>query len=72
VTDEGLVLTTREGETRTLSADSIMTALPLIPNETLFKAFEGKAKEVYQAGDCREPGFMHSAISDGSYVARLF
>ena len=40
VTDEGLVLTTREGQKRTLVADSIMTALPLVPNTALFKAFE--------------------------------
>ncbi len=72
VTDEGLVLTTKEGEKRTLVADSIMTALPLQPDPTLFKAFQGMAKEIYLVGDCREPGFMHSAISDGSAVARLF
>ncbi len=72
VTDEGLVLTTREGQKRTLAADSIMTALPLVPNVALFKAFENMAKEVYQAGDCKQPGFMHDAISDGSYVGRLF
>jgi len=72
VTDEGLVLLTREGQKRTLAADSIMTALPLVPNVALFKAFENMAKEVYQAGDCKQPGFMHDAISDGSYVGRLF
>jgi 2,4-dienoyl-CoA reductase (NADPH2) len=71
VTDEGLVLTIREGQRRTLAADSIMTALPLVHNLALFRAFENLAKEVFQAGDCRQPGYMHDAISDGYQVGRL-
>jgi 2,4-dienoyl-CoA reductase (NADPH2) len=72
ITDEGLVLTTREGTRRTLAADSFMTALPLEPNSTLFETFKDMAKEVYQAGDCKKAGFMHDAIASGSSVARLF
>ena len=72
VTDEGLVLTIREGQRRTLAADSIMTALPVVPNLALFRAFENLAKEVFQAGDCRQAGYMHDAISDGYQVGRLF
>jgi len=72
VTDEGLVLTTREGQGRTVPADSIMTALPLVPNLVLFTEFEGLAKEVFQAGDGKQPGYMHDAIADGFQVGRLF
>ncbi len=72
VTDQGLVLMTRDGKKKTLAADSIMTALPLVPNLSPFRAFENLAKEVFQAGDCRQPGYMHDAISDGYQVGRLF
>jgi 2,4-dienoyl-CoA reductase (NADPH2) len=70
ITDEGLVITTQEGERKTLEADTIITALPLLPNEDLFKSLEGKVPEIYQIGDCREPNFIHDAIAEGWRVAR--
>jgi 2,4-dienoyl-CoA reductase (NADPH2) len=71
ITDQGLVVTTKEGERRTLEADTIMTALPLLPSADLLKSLEGKVPEVYQIGDCRESGYIHSAIADGSRIARM-
>jgi 2,4-dienoyl-CoA reductase (NADPH2) len=71
ITDKGLVITTKEGERRTLEADTIMTALPLLPTADLLKSLEGKVPEVYQIGDCRESGFIHNAIADGSRIARM-
>ena len=70
IIDEGLVVTTKEGKRETIEADSILTALPLLPNPDLLKAMEGKAKEVYVAGDCKEAGFMHDAIRDGALIGR--
>jgi 2,4-dienoyl-CoA reductase (NADPH2) len=71
ITDKGLVITTKEGERKTLEADTILTALPLLPTADLLKSLEGKVPEVYQIGDCRESGFIHSAIADGSRIARM-
>jgi 2,4-dienoyl-CoA reductase (NADPH2) len=71
VTDKGLVITTKEGEKKTLEADTILTALPLVPTADLLKRLEGKAPEIYQIGDCRESGFIHNAIADGSRIARM-
>jgi pyruvate/2-oxoglutarate dehydrogenase complex dihydrolipoamide dehydrogenase (E3) component len=71
ITDRGLVITTKEGERRTLEADTILTALPLLPAADLLKSLEGKVPQVYQIGDCRESGFIHSAIADGSRIARM-
>jgi 2,4-dienoyl-CoA reductase (NADPH2) len=71
VTDEGLVITTKDGERKTLEADTILTALPLLPTADLLKRLEGKVPEVYQIGDCRESGFIHNAIADGSRIARM-
>jgi 2,4-dienoyl-CoA reductase (NADPH2) len=71
ITDKGLVITTKDGERKTLEADTILTALPLLPTADLLKGLKGKVPEVYQIGDCRESGFIHSAIADGSRIARM-
>jgi 2,4-dienoyl-CoA reductase (NADPH2) len=71
ITDQGLVLTTKEGERKTLEADTIITVLPLQPTPGLLRSLEGKVPEVYQIGDCRESGFIHNAIADGSRIARM-
>ncbi len=70
ITDEGLVVITKEGEKKTLEADTVITALPLLPTAELLKVLEGKVPEIYQIGDCRESGFIADAIADGSRVAR--
>jgi 2,4-dienoyl-CoA reductase (NADPH2) len=70
ITDEGLVVTTKEGERKTLEADSIITSLPLLPDAGLLSSLEDKVPEIYHIGDCRESGLMHDAIADGSRIAR--
>jgi 2,4-dienoyl-CoA reductase (NADPH2) len=70
IIDEGLVVTTKGGERKTLEADSIITTLPLLPNIELFKQLEDKGAEIHPIGDCREFGLMHDAIADGSRIAR--
>lgn len=71
ITDEGLIVTTKEGETRSLEADSTLTALPLMPNSDLLRTLKGCVQEVYEIGDCKQAGFMHDAIGDGSSVGRM-
>ena len=70
ITDQGLVVVTKEGERKTLEADNIIMALSLVPDAGLSKNFEGKAPEVFQIGDSREFGLMHGAIADGSWIGR--
>jgi 2,4-dienoyl-CoA reductase (NADPH2) len=70
ITEEGLVVTTKEGERKTIEADSIITALPLLPDAGLLSSLESNVPEIYQIGDCRESGLMHDAIADGSRIAR--
>jgi 2,4-dienoyl-CoA reductase (NADPH2) len=70
ITDEGLVVTTKEGERKTIEADSIITSLPLLPDAVLLRTLKDKGTEIYQIGDCRESGLMHDAIADGSRIAR--
>jgi 2,4-dienoyl-CoA reductase (NADPH2) len=70
ITDKGLTITTKEGKRKTIVADSIVTALPLLPNTALGKSLKGKVSEIYPIGDCKEPHLILNAIADGSRVAR--
>jgi 2,4-dienoyl-CoA reductase (NADPH2) len=70
ITDHGLTITTKEEKRQTLEADTIVTALPLLPNTKLSKSLEGSAPEVYAIGDCRAPHLIVDSIADGSRLAR--
>jgi pyruvate/2-oxoglutarate dehydrogenase complex dihydrolipoamide dehydrogenase (E3) component len=70
VTDKGLTIITKEGNKQTIEADSIVPAIPLAPDTSLLKSFEGKVPEIYAVGDCREPKLIVDAIGDGSRIAR--
>jgi 2,4-dienoyl-CoA reductase (NADPH2) len=71
VTAKGLVITTREGEKKTLEADTILVTLPYLPNDAIIKSFAGKAPEIYNIGSCAEPGLVVNAIADGAKIGRM-
>jgi 2,4-dienoyl-CoA reductase (NADPH2) len=70
ITDKGLTITTKEGKRTTIEADTIVTALPMLPNTKLIKELEGLAPEVHVIGDCKDPHLVVNAIADGSRIAR--
>lgn len=70
ITDIGLVVTTKEGKRKTLAADTIVSALPLLPNTALGKSLKGKVPEIYSIGDGKEPQLIVNAIADGARVGR--
>ncbi|MFH1647743.1 MAG: hypothetical protein ABID71_08685, partial [Chloroflexota bacterium] len=70
ITGKGLVITARDGKKQTLEADTIIVALPLLPDDNLLKSLKGKAAEVYQIGDAIKPAYMPDAIADGCRIAR--
>jgi 2,4-dienoyl-CoA reductase (NADPH2) len=70
ITNEGLVIITKEGSRQIIEADSIIPALPLAPDNRLFKSLEGKVPEVYAVGDCQDGKLIADAIGAGSRVAR--
>jgi len=72
ITDGGLIITTKEGEKRTIEADTIITAFPLLPNTQFIKELEGIVPEVHVIGDCRDPNLVVNAIADGARIARAF
>jgi 2,4-dienoyl-CoA reductase (NADPH2) len=70
ITGRGLTIITKDSETQTLEADTIVPALPLTPDMKLYESLKGKVPEVYAAGDCREPLLIADAISAGMQAAR--
>jgi len=65
ITSEGLVVTTKEGERKTIEADTIVLAAGAMPDRALYQEVNGKVPETYLAGDCVEPRRIREAIADG-------
>ena len=70
IDNDGLTIATKDGARRTLKADKIVTAMPMLADTELFKKFQNAAKEVYALGDAREPAYIVDAVEDGAKVAR--
>jgi len=71
VTETGVTLTTKDGEKKTLRADTVITAVSPHPNTGLLKHFEGMAPEVYLVGsEDRKPGTIMNAIGNGFWLAQ--
>jgi 2,4-dienoyl-CoA reductase (NADPH2) len=64
-----LKIVTQDGRKLTLEADTFLSALPLLPNDTLMNELKDKAKEVYFIGDCIEPRLIAQATAAGSLIA---
>jgi len=69
ITNEGLTITTKDNSRLTIQADTIIPAMPLMPNTDLLRSLKGKVAEVYLVGDCREPRMIPEAIADGWKIA---
>jgi len=70
VNDEGLVITTGDGEKRTIPADTIVLAAGSRPNTELIQQLGDSIPELYQVGDCVQPQGIREAIADGLRIAR--
>jgi len=69
VTDKGLTITGRDGESRLLEADVVVLSEASQPNLDLFKSLEGKMAEAYAIGDCNEKGLVEGAVAGANRVA---
>ena len=66
-----MTFTTKEGERKTLEADTIIIATSPLPDTGLLKAFEGMAPEVYLVGmEDNEAGSIMNAIGNGFRLAQ--
>ena len=70
ITDKGLTIINSDSDKQTIEADSIVTALPLTPNNELLESLKSKVPEVYTVGDCSEPLLIADAIGTGLRTAR--
>jgi 2,4-dienoyl-CoA reductase-like NADH-dependent reductase (Old Yellow Enzyme family)/thioredoxin reductase len=69
ITDHGVVIATREGETRTIAADTVVLAAGSSVNDELYRNLEGKVAELCRVGDCVEPRDILSAVTEGYFTA---
>jgi NADPH-dependent 2,4-dienoyl-CoA reductase/sulfur reductase-like enzyme len=66
ITDKGMIITTSEGEKRTLEADTVMVIEQDRKNHDLYKAIKDKGTEVHLIGDAKEDenAWLEGTISD--------
>ncbi len=67
---EGVNITTKDGEKRTIEADTVVLAAGSVPDNALYEAIKGKITEAYSIGDCVEPRTIRDAISEGFRVGQ--
>jgi pyruvate/2-oxoglutarate dehydrogenase complex dihydrolipoamide dehydrogenase (E3) component len=70
ITDKGIQITTDYGISKTLEADNIVLALPLVKYTTLFDSLQNRVPEVYAIGDCATPGLIVDAVASANLTAR--
>jgi 2,4-dienoyl-CoA reductase (NADPH2) len=70
ITPKGMTITTKEGEKKTLEADTIMIIEKDRANKDLYNALQGKVPEVYLIGDAKEDenAWMEGTAYDGARV----
>jgi len=69
ITDEGVVITTREGQRQTVEVDTVVLAAGSLPDIELYRALQGRVPELYLVGDCVEPRNIMAAVADGYFTA---
>ncbi len=70
VVKEGLVITTQDGKTMTIEADTVLPSTILKQNLEIMDKLKGKVKEIYAVGSCTkpEPDLMVDAIAAGAMI----
>ncbi len=69
ITPDGVVITGKDGQERTVKADSIVLTEEIAANKDLLNAVEGKVPAIFSAGDCNGLGLIEKAIADGAGIA---
>ncbi|MDY6911590.1 MAG: FAD-dependent oxidoreductase, partial [Chloroflexota bacterium] len=70
INDIGVALIMKEGEHKTVEADTVVIAAGATSNNALFKVLEGKVPELHLIGDALEPRGILEAIREGAQVGR--
>lgn len=69
VTSQGLVIKNSDGSEELLRADTVVNAVGYRADQKLFMELCNTAPVVQRIGDCRRPGKVTNAVSDGYYMA---
>jgi len=69
ITDQGVIITTKEGAMQTVEADTIVVAAGSLLDPELSLAMEGKVSEFHRIGDCVEPRDIMAAVTEGYFTA---
>ena len=70
IVPNGVEITTNDGARMTIEADAVIPTTNLMADTSIAESLEGKVKEVYCVGDCKQDGLIMNAIRDGYSVAR--
>jgi 2,4-dienoyl-CoA reductase (NADPH2) len=70
VTAKGLSYEDKAGTKHEIAAGTVMPTAPLLPNDKLYKALEGKVPELYLIGDGKEAGMIVHAVRAGYQTAQ--
>lgn len=70
VTDSGLAVVTKDGESKIIEADTIIPMAQIVPQAEHLGGFDAQTIETFPIGDCREPGLIVDAVADGARVGR--
>ncbi len=70
VTTTGVSYMDNKGFRHEIEADTVMPTAPLLPNDKLYKALDGKVPELHLIGDGKEAGMIVNAIRSGYQTAR--
>ncbi|MFC1929422.1 FAD-dependent oxidoreductase [Chloroflexota bacterium] len=70
ITSEGVTITPKDGERKTIEADTVMIITKYKKNSDLYQALEGKVPELHLIGDAKsdQQGYIIGAIHDGARV----
>jgi NADPH-dependent 2,4-dienoyl-CoA reductase/sulfur reductase-like enzyme len=64
-TEEGLVIKTKDGERKTIEADTIVLAVGAVSEQRLYQEVKGRVAEIYLVGDSVSPRRIGEAIAEG-------
>jgi NADH dehydrogenase FAD-containing subunit len=71
VTDEGLIVKDREGNSQLVEGNTMVFAAGLKSVNSLKEKLTGKVPELYEVGDCIKAQKIMDATAEGARIARL-
>jgi 2,4-dienoyl-CoA reductase (NADPH2) len=70
IVEQGVVYVSKQGERRTVAADTVILATGAGESRGLADALAGLGVEVQRLGDCCGPGYVEGALADAARIAR--